>query len=279
VEQVLCLLFSVVMIAVVIAALGYHSQRVAQLNNAFSQAAQAFGGSLQPGGLFGRPSIHFSHRGARGELDVYSTGGQHATHYTRVRIRWADARLRCEICPERFLNQLGKFLGMQDIQIGSPGFDRDYFITGNDPAAIRTMLTAEAQATIGEIRRFRGNDDIYVGVRGGMLEVRKRELLREAWAIQQFVKMSVELYDRAMLGMCAGVEIVGETAAPDAGDAVCQVCGELIQNDPVVCRSCKTPHHQDCWEYFGACSTYGCGDTVYRRLRSRAPAPLKGRSR
>ena len=41
--------------------------------------------------------------------------------------------------------------------------------------------------------------------------------------------------------------------------------GETITGDAVLCRRCKTPHHQDCWQYYGACSTYGCRETRYLR--------------
>ena len=45
--------------------------------------------------------------------------------------------------------------------------------------------------------------------------------------------------------------------------AICQICGDDITSDVVFCRSCKTPHHEDCWQYYGACSTYGCGQTRF----------------
>ena len=48
---------------------------------------------------------------------------------------------------------------------------------------------------------------------------------------------------------------VGEAAE----EVVCQICGDSITVDVVFCRSCKTPHHQDCWQYYGGCSVYGCG--------------------
>jgi hypothetical protein len=41
--------------------------------------------------------------------------------------------------------------------------------------------------------------------------------------------------------------------------AVCQVCGTDAAGRTVLCGSCRTPHHEDCWRYVGRCSTYGCG--------------------
>ena len=42
----------------------------------------------------------------------------------------------------------------------------------------------------------------------------------------------------------------------------CRVCGEAFGEIPIVaCRLCGTIHHEDCWDYTGQCSIYGCGAT------------------
>ena len=46
-------------------------------------------------------------------------------------------------------------------------------------------------------------------------------------------------------------------------NAVCMICGEAVVERRVQCRRCQTPHHQECWEYLGQCSTYGCGGTKW----------------
>ena len=47
-------------------------------------------------------------------------------------------------------------------------------------------------------------------------------------------------------------------------NSVCMVCCEQIKKDKdrVVCECCKTPHHAECWNYFGGCSTFGCSETA-----------------
>lgn len=49
------------------------------------------------------------------------------------------------------------------------------------------------------------------------------------------------------------------------GEAECPVCGdEIVKDDPqmgaVYCSACRAPHHEDCWNYVGRCSIYGCGE-------------------
>jgi hypothetical protein len=40
----------------------------------------------------------------------------------------------------------------------------------------------------------------------------------------------------------------------------CKLCGaSLPEAEAVACGLCAAPHHRDCWEYAGLCSTYGCG--------------------
>ena len=68
-----------------------------------------------------------------------------------------------------------------------------------------------------------------------------------------------------------GIEFEDDSQAQPVGSPTCQVCGEEITEDMVVCRRCKTPHHRDCWHYFGRCSTYGCGEERFY-LPTIAPA-------
>lgn len=84
-------------------------------------------------------------------------------------------------------------------------------------------------------------------------EVDARELLAE---VQSY------LPERA-----AGANLVAEfrpvsRQAPRPVAAVggaCRVCGTGLATQVVGCPRCDTPHHADCWDYAGGCSTYACG--------------------
>lgn len=42
----------------------------------------------------------------------------------------------------------------------------------------------------------------------------------------------------------------------------CPVCsGSIVLSFQVTCASCQTPHHRDCFEYFGTCGVFGCGQS------------------
>lgn len=56
----------------------------------------------------------------------------------------------------------------------------------------------------------------------------------------------------------SGVEILD---MKDVDGATCRICGVPLGPTVVRCRLCRRPHHADCWEYLGRCSTYGCAGT------------------
>ena len=255
-------------VAVIIAAaffISYGVRQSSELDDIYARVARRLGGRASAGGFFGRPMIRFQYRGAYAMVDIYSTGGKNPTYYTQLHLTWPDQSLRIEVYPERFVSRVGKFFGMADIQIGSPQFDELYLISGNDEAGIRHLLTADVQSKIDRLRSFLGNDDIYFGISRGQLLVKKRSLIRDYNMLERFIRLSLELYDAATATNAAGIDFVDnkQEASLSLEEAMCQICGDQITEDAVFCRSCKTPHHKDCWEYYGECSTYGCGQTTY----------------
>lgn len=53
----------------------------------------------------------------------------------------------------------------------------------------------------------------------------------------------------------------------------CPVCSTELSGDKLVtCELCQTPHHQDCWEWWGRCATYACTG-LKREVETPAPPP------
>lgn len=264
------LIFWVVVAVVIVATIVSH--RNEDLRRAYRRLASRYRGHCQPGGWFDTPSVRFTHGGFLVRVDVVSVGGRQAIHYTRVRFPWPDRNLRCEVYPERVWTRVGKFMGMEDVEIGSYDFDQTYIITGSDRAALRNLLNAGVQSQIERLRLFLGNDDVYVSFSQGRLLVKKLSLIRDPDRLEDFVRLAIGLYDQAVLTLDKGIEFVEQTEPPKATEVFCQICGEAVTSQQVFCRRCKTPHHLDCWQYYGACSTYGCQETRYL-----VPSPKRGR--
>lgn len=106
------------------------------------------GARFLKGGSWNRDKIEVTHDDWTITLDTYFSAASKA-EYTRLRTECANPeRLRLTVYRRGFFSDAGKVLGMQDIEIGHPEFDRDFIIKGNSEAKLRALL---ADATIREL--------------------------------------------------------------------------------------------------------------------------------
>ena len=75
-------------------------------------------------------------------LDTYTVStGQTSQTYTRLRAPYFNPEgFRFEIYRAGIFSELGKGLGMQDIEVGHPRFDEDFVIKGNAPGRVRRFF-------------------------------------------------------------------------------------------------------------------------------------------
>jgi len=75
-------------------------------------------------------------------LDTYTeSSGESSTTYTRMRAPYVNpAGFRFTIYRKGFFSDLGKLLGMQDLEVGDPEFDEAFVIQGNDESRVRTLF-------------------------------------------------------------------------------------------------------------------------------------------
>jgi hypothetical protein len=112
----------------------------------WSQLAAQVGGQFHDGGFFGRDRVT-AHVGQWAlTLDTYtvSHGKQHTT-YTRMRAPYVNADdLRFVIYNTGIFSDMGVALGMQDIQVGDPEFDKAFVIKGQPEDKIRLLFSDRA---------------------------------------------------------------------------------------------------------------------------------------
>jgi hypothetical protein len=79
-------------------------------------------------------------------LDTYTVHSQHShVTYTRMRAPYTNPEnFRFTIYRKGVFSELGKLLGMQDIEVGDPDFDEAFIIKGNDEFKVRDLF-ANAQ--------------------------------------------------------------------------------------------------------------------------------------
>jgi hypothetical protein len=90
-------------------------------------------------------------------LDTYTVNTQHShVAYTRMRAPYVNPEgFRFAIYRKGFFSELGKLLGMQDIEVGDTQFDEAFIIKGTDEARVRNLFAdarlrelVQAQPTI-----------------------------------------------------------------------------------------------------------------------------------
>jgi Prokaryotic RING finger family 1 len=226
-----------------------------------ARIAKRFGGRLDEGDFFSYPKLRLRLHDLPAVLK-YIHVGENGTH-TRLNVTWPDSQLRCEVYPQRAFSGFRKLWGKEDIEIGAPEFDAAYFIEGNSKAAVRAVLSVHVQAIIRKLAAVApgpfGND-VHVRWADGMLTITKPCQLSSFELLERFILASAELVAAATTSS-TGIEFVGEVKEPDTVSSQCQICGESLTGDLVYCKSCHTPHHRDCWDYYGGCSTYACGQS------------------
>jgi hypothetical protein len=76
-------------------------------------------------------------------LDTYTVSTGKSSHtYTRIRAPYVNRDgLRFTIYRAGFFSELGKMLGMEDIEVGDAFFDQAFIIQGNDPHRVRWLFS------------------------------------------------------------------------------------------------------------------------------------------
>ena len=76
-------------------------------------------------------------------LDTYTVStGKSSVTYTRMRAPYLNKDgFRFTVYRSGFFTEIGKALGMQDVEIGQPDFDNDFVIKGNDESKLRALFS------------------------------------------------------------------------------------------------------------------------------------------
>lgn len=108
----------------------------------WSQIANDIGGEFIDAGFWGKDILKYKHKDWEILLDTYKQStGKTQTTYTRLRVPFINKNgLRFNIFRKGFFSSIGKFFGMQDIEIGDFNFDEKFIIKGNFESKIKHLL-------------------------------------------------------------------------------------------------------------------------------------------
>jgi hypothetical protein len=235
---------------------------------AYRQLAQRYKGRYENRGMVDPPTVSFSYQGSSVRVGLAPTvQGQPSLPRTRVVVRFGRGLpLRLELMPVGRPAPPQPPKGTRPVAVGVSEFDRAYMIRANDPEIAREFLSLEPiRAAIESLKRLSPPSGMLVSVNPERLLVQiDRNLGQQLIFLDAAVKNALALHDALQLSVARryseGVEIVaaGPAAGEEAGPAECEVCGDPIAGPHVVCESCRTPFHRDCWTFVGGCSTFGC---------------------
>jgi len=192
-----------------------------------------------------------------------ATHAQRQKQSLKLSAPWPDSEFRIRLFPEVLSDDIKRFIGMRDIKIGAKKFDDTFVIQSNNEKELIKLLTPGAQHLITET-----GDDINLTISGGTFAIDWKGHLVSRYLVMKAIRQSVAVYHALLTESqyTTGVELT----FIEVINATCMVCGETMKDSFVTCKRCKTPHHHDCWEYLGMCSTYGCGS---KRKREKSKSP------
>lgn len=138
----------------------------------WQQVSKAVNAQYIDDGFFSVPKVVAQHEDWEITLDTYTVStGKSSTTYTRIRAPYVSKNgFEFRIYREGFFSNMGKFFGMQDIEVGYEEFDKQFIIQGNDPYKVELLFeNPEIRALLLDIERI----DLRVKDGSGWFESRK----------------------------------------------------------------------------------------------------------
>jgi hypothetical protein len=165
------------------------------------QLCAEIGAQYVEGGFWKGDKVQATHGPWTITLDTYTVStGKTSTVYTRMRAPFVDSDgFRFTVYREGVFSSIGKWFGMQDIEIGDEAFDQDFVVKSNEETKLRQLLgSSRIRELIGqqpdiyfEVKddegffnsRFpEGVEELYFQVVGVIKDVERLKLLYELFA-------------------------------------------------------------------------------------------------
>ena len=108
----------------------------------WKQLSEEINANYIEGSFLKGPRIEYNHNNWTIYLDTYTVStGKSSITYTRIRVPFINQKkFLFKIYRKGVFSNIGKALGMQDIEIGYDYFDNDYIIKGNDEILLRRLF-------------------------------------------------------------------------------------------------------------------------------------------
>lgn len=176
-----------------------------------------------------------------------------------------------KIVQEGFFSPIARFFGAQDLRIGDRSFDAFYVVKAS-PASLAAAVFGgpRRERLIETIRALGRSMSPVFDLSRERLRIQTSEVEVTRSLLERIVAAGTELAAAVLAARPAPILIWDEPAPAKRGR--CPVCASSLDGAVTECRTCRTPHHHECWRYAGGCSTYACGQRQADGPRSRESA-------
>jgi len=255
--------FILMMIVVMVSAITYSIVRSNQHKATLQSLAMKIGGTFVEGGAFSQNHLEFKFGSRSARLDFYG-GSKNSSPFTKVVVQVGGRSPgMLHILEEGFGQSFLKMFGAQDLEVGDPLFDSQYVLKATPATLVRQLFSGRGQRDgIRIVRRLSGFIRPTFDLDAQTVTVQVRQYLRGESELLNLIESARE-FTAFVLDPVAPAGIVLEEVKILSGGA-CPVCGTAMTSQTVRCQTCRTPHHSECWQYLGRCSTYACGETRSR---------------
>jgi hypothetical protein len=182
-------LIALIMVGVVVGMLIFNRRK----DEAWEQLAVDMGGEFIKGALFRASRVRVPLGNTMVTLDTYSVpSGDTSTSYTRFRATFSNpAGLQFSIRREGLIGRLDKALGLQNIDLGEPEFDRNFVVQGKPASEVQRLLSG-----IGLRQMLQQQKSISLGTRGNELYLEVQGVVRDVARLRSLLSVLKEVLSR-----------------------------------------------------------------------------------
>lgn len=168
------------------------------------------------------------------------------------------------VLPESLLQSEHRLFGTFHPPLSDPEFDARFVVRGQPRDWVADVLDPDTRARLVSVTALveRSAEDGRVsweaGPRGMTLTCHGA-LFEDANRLVCLVLLAETLFLRLQAVAPLFAELPDRRIDPTAG--TCPVCAGALTGFVRRCGKCRTPHHDECWSYMGACGMYACACT------------------
>ena len=181
-----------------------------------------------------------------------------------------------ELLPDK--GGMARKYGLQEVLSEIREFDEHFAIRTNNVSLAKEIFSDKICTLVTELQKMVDGGEVHLRLVKYAFSIRKLSRFSDTTELAEFhdltSALSLSIFGHLLSHQSTHREIALEGASdeeihllPSSEEfppvPVCIVCGDLVSGDaPIVrCVVCKAPSHEECWQYIGHCSTYGCSST------------------